>query len=135
MLKKNLLWRKRILICSSGLKVFYQTKNKSNSCVKSSSLSNVRKFTSEQSLEVKNGLSLSASEKLAHRDLLHIIKRGKHLYQNRFYETYHVAGYLCGIHCITVHNFSSIVKRWNDLYQNKFSVTFHVPNPGKLSEF
>ena len=118
--------------------MFYLTKNKSNSCVKSLSLSNVRKFTSEQSLEVKNGLSLSASEKLAHRDLLHIIKRGKHLYQNRFYETYHVAGHLrglCGIRGITVHtDFSSIIEQWNNLYQNKFSVTYYIPNPGKLSE-
>ena len=118
--------------------MFYQTKNKSNSCVKSSSLSNVRKFTSEQSLEVKNGLSLPASEKSGHRDLLHVIKHRKYFYQNRFYETYHVAGHLrglCGIRGITVHrDFSSIIEQWNNLYQNKFSVTYYISNPGKLSE-
>ena len=117
MFEKSSPCGKRNFISSSGLQASILKKNGLISCVKVSSSSNVRKFNSLPSLEVKNGLFLSTSKKFAHRDSLLVIKRGKYLYKNRFFETYHVI----------IHRDRSIfVKQCHALYQNKFSETFGV---------
>ena len=66
---------------------------------------------------------MSAAENFTHRDWLHVIKRGKRLYKNRFYETYHVNRVDAHRDCPT------IAKQKQDLYQNKFPKTFGVPIP------
>ena len=122
MFEKSSQCGKRHLICSSGLKVFYRTKNKSNSCVKSLSSSNVSKTALKLSFEVKNGLFSSSSNIFTHRDRLSVVKPGKNLYQNRFFETFHVLKY---------RDTSIVDRRGKNLYQNEFSETYHVQNPEK----
>ena len=66
---------------------------------------------------------MSAAENFTHRDWLHVIKRGKRLYKNRFYETYHVNRVDAHRDCPT------IAKQKQGLYRNKFPETSGVPIP------
>ena len=116
------MWKKHF-ISSSGFQVPKRNKNGLKSCVKSLSSSNVRNLSSIWPPEVRNGLCLSAAENFTHRDWLHVIKRGKRLYKNRFYETYHVNRVDAHRDCPT------IAKQKQGLYRNKFPETSGVPIP------
>ena len=117
------MMRKKHFISSSGFQVPKRNKNGLKSCVNLLSSSNVRNLNSIRPPEVRNGLFLSAAEKFTHRDWLHVIKRGKRLFKNRFYETYHVDRVDAHRDCPT------IAKKKQGLYQNKFPETFGVPTP------
>ena len=86
MLKKNSSWKKRKLIRSSGVSKKKSSLEKKITCVRSSSKSRSEKNPIKSCFGVKISRFELVFRKL-HRDS---VERGKNLYQNTFYGTYHV---------------------------------------------